>query len=158
MSESMTPDELVAFLNEYLGEMTGIVFKRWGTLDKYIGDALMAFWGSPFPQDDHAVRACAAALDMIGRLQELNFKWEAEGKKPFEIGIGINTGVVNVGNMGSSVRFAWTCMGDPVNLASRLEGQNKEYHSQIIIGEGTYQQVRASSFVATSIASALKAS
>jgi adenylate cyclase len=142
MSEGMTPDELVSFLNEYLGEMTGIVFKRWGTLDKYIGDALMAFWGSPFPQEDHASRSCAAALDMIARLQELNFKWEAEGKKPFEIGIGINTGVVNVGNMGSSVRFAWTCMGDPVNLASRLEGQNKEYHSQIIIGENTYQQVK----------------
>ncbi len=143
MSENMTPDELVAFLNEYLGEMTDIVFKRWGTLDKYIGDALMAFWGSPFPQEDHAVRACSAALDMMARLQELNLKWEAEGKKPFEIGIGINTGTVNVGNMGSSVRFAWTCMGDPVNLASRLEGQNKQYHSQIIIGDGTYRQVKS---------------
>ena len=142
MSEGMTPDELVAFLNEYLGEMTEIVFKRWGTLDKYIGDALMAFWGSPFPQADHAIRSCSAALDMMARLQELNLKWEAEGKKPFEIGIGINTGIVNVGNMGSSVRYSFTVMGDPVNLASRLEGQNKEYHSQIIIGEGTYQQVK----------------
>ncbi|MGZ4815013.1 MAG: CHASE2 domain-containing protein [Terriglobales bacterium] len=142
ISESMTPDELVAFLNEYLGEMTDLVFQRWGTLDKYIGDALMAFWGSPFPQADHAVRACSAALDMTTRLSELNLKWEAEGRKPIAIGIGINTDKVNVGNMGSSKRFAWTVMGDGVNLASRLEGQNKEYHSTIIIGENTYQQVR----------------
>jgi adenylate cyclase len=142
ISESMTPDELVAFLNEYLGEMTDIAFTRWGTLDKYIGDALMAFWGSPFPQADHASRACGAALDMMTRLSELNLKWEAEGRKPIQIGIGINTDRVNVGNMGSSKRFAWTVMGDGVNLASRLEGQNKEYHSTIIIGENTYLQVR----------------
>jgi len=142
ISESMTPDELVAFLNEYLGEMTDIAFQRWGTLDKYIGDALMAFWGSPFPQVDHASRACSAALDMTTRLQELNLKWEAQGRKPIQIGIGINTDRVNVGNMGSSKRFAWTVMGDGVNLASRLEGQNKEYHSAVIIGENTYQQVR----------------
>lgn len=142
ISEGLTPDELVALLNEYLGEMTDIVFKRWGTLDKYIGDAVMAFWGSPFPQDDHAVRACSAALDMIARLQELNLKWEAESKPPLEIGIGINSDVMNVGNMGSNRRFAWTVMGDGVNLASRLEGQNKQYHSQIIIGEKTYAQVK----------------
>lgn len=142
LSESMTPDQLVSFLNEYLGEMTDIAFQHWGTLDKYIGDALMAFWGSPFPQADHASRACAAALDMRTRLSELNLKWEAEGRTPIAIGIGINTDRVNVGNMGSSRRFSWTVMGDGVNLASRLEGQNKEYHSTIIIGENTYQEVR----------------
>ena len=142
MSEGMTPDELVSFLNEYLGEMTDITFKRWGTLDKYIGDAVMAFWGSPYPQDDHAIRSCSAALDMMDRLGELNRKWESEGKRHFDIGIGVNSGVVSVGNMGSSHRFAWTVMGDPVNLASRLEGQNKEYHSKIIIGENTYVQVK----------------
>ena len=142
ISESLTPDELVYLLNEYLGEMTDILFKRWGTLDKYIGDALMAFWGSPFPQSDHASRACAAALDMSKRLEELNLKWEVEGKKPLEIGIGVNSGVVNVGNMGSSRRFAWTVMGDPVNLASRLEGQNKDYHTARIISEFTYAQVK----------------
>jgi adenylate cyclase len=142
LSEGMSADALVAFLNEYLTEMTDIAFHRWGTLDKYIGDALMAFWGSPFPQDDHAFRACAAALDMMARMQELNFRWEAEGKKTFEIGIGVNTGTVSVGNMGSRTRFQWTVMGDPVNLASRLEGQNKEYHSHIIIGENTYAEVR----------------
>ncbi len=142
ISEGLTPDELVHLLNEYLGEMTDILFQRWGTLDKYIGDALMGFWGSPFPQDDHAKRACAAALDMSKRLEELNLKWEVEGKKQLEIGIGINTGVVNVGNMGSSRRFAWTVMGDPVNLASRLEGQNKDYHTTRIIGETTYASVK----------------
>ena len=142
LSEGMSPDELVSFLNEYLGEMTDIVFTRWGTLDKYIGDALMAFWGSPFPQADHATRACGAALDMTARLAELNMKWEAEGRKPIAIGIGINTDVVDVGNMGSAKRLAWSVIGDGVNLASRLEGQNKEYHSTVIIGEKTYQQVR----------------
>ncbi|MBZ5627867.1 MAG: adenylate/guanylate cyclase domain-containing protein [Acidobacteriia bacterium] len=142
ISEGLTPDALVALLNEYLGEMTDILFTRWGTLDKYIGDAVMAFWGSPFPQDDHAVRACHAALDMSKRLEELNLKWEVEGKKTLSVGIGINTGRVSVGNMGSSRRFAWTVMGDPVNLASRLEGQNKEYHTARIISEFTYEQVK----------------
>ncbi len=142
IAENLTPDELVLLLNEYLGEMTDILFERWGTLDKYIGDAVMAFWGSPFPQTDHAARACAAALDMSKRLEELNLKWEVEGKKALSIGIGINTGQVNVGNMGSSRRFAWTVMGDPVNLASRLEGQNKEYHTTRLISEFTYAQVK----------------
>ena len=142
VAEGMSPDGLVHFLNEYLGDMTDILFKRWGTLDKYIGDALMAFWGSPYPQVDHATRACAAALDMSARLEELNLKWEIEGKKPIEIGIGINSGIVNVGNMGSSKRFAWTVMGDHVNLASRLEGQNKAYHTARIISEYTYEEVK----------------
>ncbi|HVP52410.1 MAG TPA: adenylate/guanylate cyclase domain-containing protein [Terriglobales bacterium] len=143
ISEGMSPDELVFLLNEYLGEMTDILFKRWGTLDKYIGDAIMAFWGSPYPQPDHAERACACALDMQARLQELNRKWESEGRKQLTIGIGINTGVVNVGNMGSDRRLAWTVMGDPVNLASRLEGLNKEYHTGIIISESTWRQVNS---------------
>ena len=141
IAEGMSPDELVFLLNEYLGEMTDILFKRWGTLDKYIGDAIMAFWGSPFPQEDHAERACACALDMQARLQELNRKWESEGRKQLSIGIGINTGVVNVGNMGSARRLAWTVMGDAVNLASRLEGLNKEYHTGIIVSETTWREV-----------------
>ncbi len=142
ISEGLTADELVHLLNEYLGDMTDIVFKRWGTLDKYIGDALMAFWGSPYPQEDHAIRACSAALDMKSRLEELNLKWEIEKKKPIEIGIGINTGVVSVGNLGSTKRFAWSVIGDPVNVASRLEGQNKEYHTARIISDFTYEQVK----------------
>ncbi len=142
LSEGMTPHDLVILLNEYLGEMTDLIFKRWGTLDKYIGDAIMAFWGSPYPQEDHHLRACSAALDMSARLDELNLKWEVEGKKQLAIGIGINTGGVTVGNMGSSRRFQWTVMGDPVNLASRLEGQTKDYHVRTIISENTYMKVR----------------
>jgi len=138
ISEGLTPNQLVSLLNEYLGDMTDILFKRWGTLDKYIGDAIMGFWGSPFPQDDHASRSCACALDMRARLEELNMKWEAEGKNPLSIGVGLNTGEVNVGNMGSSKRFAWTVMGDNVNLASRLEGITKEYHVQCVVSESTY--------------------
>jgi adenylate cyclase len=142
LSEGLTPDELVGLLNEYLGEMTDILFRRWGTLDKYIGDAIMGFWGSPFPQDDHAIRACACALDMRARLKELNLKWESEGRKTLSIGIGLNTGEVNVGNMGSSKRFAWTVMGDNVNLASRLEGITKDYHVQCVVSESTYQAAK----------------
>lgn len=142
ISEGLSPDELVQLLNEYLGEMTEIIFRRWGTLDKYIGDAIMGFWGSPYPQADHAIRACACAIDMGHRLEELNMKWEAQGRRTLSIGIGINTGPVNVGNMGSDKRLAWTVMGDHVNLASRLEGQTKDYHIQCIVGEGTYQNAK----------------
>jgi adenylate cyclase len=141
ISEGLTPDELVLLLNEYLGEMTDVIFARWGTLDKYIGDAIMAFWGSPYPQEDHATKACSAALDMIAKLDQLNHKWEQEGKKQLNIGIGLNTGPVNVGNMGSSKRLSWTVMGDHVNLASRLEGMTKEYKSRIVISEYTWQVV-----------------
>jgi adenylate cyclase len=142
LSEGMTADELVKLLNEYLGEMTDVLFKRWGTLDKYIGDAIMAFWGSPYPQQDHAARACGCGLDMIKRLEELNMKWEMEGRKQLSIGVGFNSGPVNVGNMGSSKRLAWTVMGDNVNLASRLEGLTKEYGAKIITGEGTYREAK----------------
>lgn len=146
ISEGLTPDELVQLLNEYLGEMTDVVFATDGTLDKYIGDAIMTFWGSPYPQEDHAFRGCSCALRMIQRLEVLNAKWKAEGRRPISIGIGLNAGPVNVGNMGSAKRLAWTVMGDNVNLASRLEGINKEYHTQIVINETTYRQV-ANQFV-----------
>jgi len=141
LSEGLTADELVHLLNEYLGEMTDALFGNLGTLDKYIGDAIMAFWGSPYPQDDHALRACSCALEMVRCLDRLNAKWQAEGRKPISIGIGLNTGPVNVGNMGSSKRLAWTVMGDNVNLASRLEGMTKQYHTRIVISETTYRQV-----------------
>ncbi|MGA8223161.1 MAG: adenylate/guanylate cyclase domain-containing protein [Candidatus Acidiferrales bacterium] len=141
ISEGLTPDELVSLLNEYLGEMTEIVFANQGTLDKYIGDAIMAFWGSPYPQEDHAVRACSCAVQMIRSLGKLNKKWQAEGRRTLSIGVGLNTGLLNVGNMGSAKRLAWTVMGDNVNLASRLEGINKEYHTQIVISEATYREV-----------------
>jgi adenylate cyclase len=141
LSEGLTPDELVLLLNEYLGEMTEAVFANQGTLDKYIGDAIMAFWGSPYPQDDHAIRGCKCALQMIRGLEKLNRKWKSEGRAPLAIGIGLNTGPVNVGNMGSAKRLAWTVMGDNVNLASRLEGITKTYRISVVIAEGTYEQV-----------------
>ena len=137
VSEGMTPDELVSLLNEYFGAMTELVFQQQGTLDKYIGDALMAFWGSPYPQSDHASRACGCALSMRSRLFELNRKWKTEGRKQLSMGVGINTGPVNVGNIGSVQRLSWTVMGDNVNLASRLEGLNKEFRSEIVISEST---------------------
>lgn len=141
LSEKLSPDELVQLLNEYLGEMTDAVFATNGTLDKYIGDAIMAFWGSPYPQEDHAYRGCSCALQMIRRLEKLNLKWKSEGRSAISIGIGLNSGPVNVGNMGSPKRLAWTVMGDNVNLASRLEGINKEYQTHIVISEFTYRQV-----------------
>jgi adenylate cyclase len=141
LSEGLSADELVHLLNEYLGEMTDVLFRNLGTLDKYIGDAIMAFWGSPYPQDDHSRRACGCALEMTRSLETLNAKWKDEGRKPISIGIGLNTGPVNVGNMGSDKRLAWTVMGDNVNLASRLEGMTKQYRSRIVISEGTYRQV-----------------
>ena len=142
ISEGMTPEELVHLLNEYLTVMTDIVFEYEGTLDKYIGDALMAFYGAPLDQPDHPFRACASALDMMDGLEKLNEKWIQEGKQPLDIGIGINTGPMMVGNMGSDQRFDYTVMGDAVNLGSRLEGANKSYKTHILISETTYERVK----------------
>jgi len=142
LSEGLSPTSLVEILNEYLTEMTDVIFKHWGTLDKYIGDAIMAFWGAPYPQDDHAVRACRAALEMEGSLIKLQKRWDLQGRPRIDIGVGINTGVMLVGNMGSKVRFNFTIMGDNVNLASRLEGTNKPFGTRLIISENTCLAVR----------------
>jgi adenylate cyclase len=142
ISESLTPEQLVHLLNEYLTAMTDIVFKYEGLLDKYIGDAIMAVWGDPIDQPDHAVRGCKTALEMMAALKPLQAKWEAEGWPHIDIGIGVNTGDMTVGNMGSKMRFDYTVMGDSVNLGSRLEGTNKEYGTHIIISEFTYAQVK----------------
>lgn len=143
ISEKMSPEQLVVFLNEYLSAMTDIVLKYEGTLDKYMGDAIMAFYGAPMDQADHAMRACKTAVDMLQRLKELRVDWEARGLPPMNIGIGINTGEMSVGNMGSHDRFDYTIMGDHVNLASRLEGVNKYYGTNIIISEFTYAACQA---------------
>jgi adenylate cyclase len=150
LSEGLTPDDLVQLLNQYFSAMTDILFRNLGTLDKYIGDAIMAFWGSPYPQRDHASGACRCALEMIAGLEELNRKWAEQGRRQISIGIGLNTGPVNVGNMGSDKRLAWTVMGDNVNLASRLEGMTKQYRSRVIISESTYTEV-AHQFVAREV-------
>ena len=141
ISESLTPEELVHLLNEYLTAMTNIVFKYDGLLDKYIGDAIMAVFGAPLDQPDHAEKACRTALEMNAELIGLQKKWEGEGRPAIRIGIGVNTGEMVVGNMGSEMRFDYTVMGDSVNLASRLEGINKEYGTSIVISETTYGRV-----------------
>jgi len=142
ISEKLTPTELTELLNEYLNAMTEIIFQNQGTLDKYIGDAVMAFWGRPFLDlHDHAACACRAALAMGDQLRELNRGWADRGRPPMRIGIGVNTGPMMVGNMGSTRRFNYTVMGDHVNLGSRLEGLNKDYGTQIILSEFTYEYV-----------------
>lgn len=141
-SEQMAPENLVKFLNEYLTIMTGIVFKYDGLLDKYMGDAIMAIWGAPIEQPDHPLRACYTALDMVAELSRLREKWRDQGIPTLNIGVGINTGLMVVGNMGSEKRFDYTVMGDSVNLGSRLEGLNKLYGTSIIVSEFTYSLVK----------------
>jgi len=135
LAERLTPEEVVHLLNEYLTVMTDIVIKNNGLLDKYMGDAIMALYGAPLDLPDHPSKACHSALEMMTELEKLNQKWVAEGKHPIDIGIGINTGPMIVGNMGSVERFDFTAMGDSVNLGSRLEGVNKSYKTNIIISE-----------------------
>jgi len=142
ISEQMTPEELVEHLNVYLQAMTDVVIKYNGTLDKYVGDEIMAFWGAPLPQDNHAHLASMAAIDMMIELRKLNEKWKIEKKPTLDIGIGLNTGDMVVGNMGSASRMDYTLMGDMVNLGARLEGTNKVYGTNIIISEFTYEHVR----------------
>ena len=140
LSENMSPQELVNHLNEYLTAMTDLALDYGGTLDKYMGDAIMCFWGAPIPQQDHAVLACKCALKQMQVLAKLNEGWP-EAKR-FDIGIGLNSGIMTVGNMGSKLRMNYTLMGDNVNLGSRLEAINKEYGTHIIISENTYALVK----------------
>jgi len=137
ISEKLDAEELADLLNNYLTEMTRVIFRNQGTLDKYIGDAVMAIWGAPFDEPGHAKRCCEAAVNMLSRLEVLQEEWLARGQPVLEIGIGINTGIASVGNMGSALRYGYTAIGDAVNLASRLEGLNKEYGTRIIISEST---------------------
>ena len=142
LSEKLTPDQLSALLNEYLSRMTDIILFYGGTLDKYEGDAIMAFWGAPLPQTDHARRACLAALECHKALEDLR---EEFGRKSWPLlyaRIGVNSGDMVVGNMGSKERFDYTVIGDEVNLGSRLEGANKEYGTSIMISELTYRFVK----------------
>lgn len=137
ISEKLAPEELVELLNEYLGAMTDIIFAHDGMLDKYIGDAVMAVWGAPLEQPDHARRAALATLEMVHRLAQLNRGWETRGWPRLEIGCGLNSGPMVFGNMGSEQHLALTVMGDNVNLGSRLEGTNKTYGTNIIASEST---------------------
>lgn len=137
ISEHLAPERLIALLKEYFSELTEEILATDGVIDKFIGDAIMAFWGAPLAQDDQADRAVQAALGMMKRLKNLQQKWLKEGYPLIDFGVGINTGIVTVGNMGSNKRFDYTVIGDDVNVASRLEGLNKEYKTHIIISEST---------------------
>ncbi len=137
LSEGLTPTQLTQFLNKYLTVMTDIVLENRGVVDKYIGDAVMAFWGAPLANPTHAVNAVVTAQKMITALKEFNKKSAEEGDPVIDIGIGLNSGKVTAGNMGSNKRFDYTVMGDAVNLASRLEGQTKTYGVHIIMSEHT---------------------
>ena len=133
---------LTQIMNRYMTAMTAKIIQNDGTLDKYIGDAQMAFWNAPLDDEMHARHAVKTALEMLGDLERFNKEIAAEGVPPFGMGLGINTGSVVVGNMGSSQRFDYTCLGDTVNLASRLEGQSKPYHVKMVIGPITYEYVK----------------
>lgn len=147
ISEGLTPEELIQLMNDFLTAMSDIVMEYEGTIDKYMGDAMMAFWNAPKDVEDHEHKACLAALKMQEALEPINHrlreKAKQEGKEPvlLQAGIGLNTGLCAVGNMGSKQRFAYSTLGDAVNLASRLEGQTKTYGVQTLIGEETCRKV-----------------
>jgi adenylate cyclase len=150
ISESFNAEDLTKFINNFLTPMTTIILDKKGTIDKYMGDCIMAFWNAPLDDAEHSKNACIAALEMIKSLEVLNILKERDAQKkghkfiPIHIGIGLNTGDVCVGNMGSDQRFDYSVLGDDVNLASRLEGQSKTYGVDIVIGENT--QLAASEF------------
>jgi adenylate cyclase len=138
-AESSPPEVLGRVITEYLDAMTAVVFRYGGTVDKFIGDAVMALWNAPLDDLEHARHACEAALDMQRDLAALNDRWQAEGLPPQRMRIGIHTGPASVGNMGTSRRFAYTALGDTINLGARLEPLNKEYGTAICISSTTLE-------------------
>ena len=144
ISEQLEAEKVVELLNGYLSEMVDVIFKHEGTLDKFIGDAIMAFWGAPIKVSDHGIRAVLAALDMTSQLEIFNQGLIAKGGVPLAIGIGINTGEVILGNIGSEKKLDYTVIGDNVNLASRMEGLTKAYGCSVLVTEVTYQEIIAS--------------
>jgi adenylate cyclase len=142
LSEALGARETVSLLNEYFGEMVEVVTRHGGILDKYIGDAIMALFGAPFAKPEDADHALAVGNGMLVTLRALNGRRQAEGKQPIDIGVGIATGEVVLGNIGSPTRMEYTVIGDSVNLASRLEGANKYYHSKILLDEKTVQALK----------------
>ncbi|MBW2037837.1 MAG: adenylate/guanylate cyclase domain-containing protein [Deltaproteobacteria bacterium] len=146
ISEKLNPTELVELLNEFLTEMTDIILRYEGTVDKFEGDAIIAFFGAPNILEDHAVRACMAGVDMQRRLAELRAMWKAKGRPQLKMRIGLNTGSAVVGNMGSKTRMDYTMMGDTVNTAARLEGVNKIYGTYMMISSSTYKAAKGMIF------------
>jgi adenylate cyclase len=141
ISEGLDPKALSQLMNEFLTPLTEVIYRHRGTIDKYMGDCIMAFWGAPVPDSQHARNAVLAGLEMHRKLRELQSVFRARKWPEIHIGVGINTGRMSVGNMGSRIRLAYTVMGDAVNLASRLEGITKEYGADIIVGEETQKAV-----------------
>jgi adenylate cyclase len=141
LAERLAPEDLAALLTEHLGAQTEIVFKHQGFVDKYIGDAVMAFWGAPLDVPDHARRACLAALEIAATMPKLRARWGTRGWPEIHVGIGVDTGEAIVGNFGSAERFSYTAISDHVNLASRLEGLNKLYGTQILVSEATREAI-----------------
>ncbi len=141
ISEGLSPRELTQFMNDFLTPITEVIHKNRGTIDKYMGDAVMAFWGAPLDDPDHARHSLQAALQMNEAMETLSAEFLAMGRPELKIGIGINTGTMNVGNMGSRFRMAYTVLGDAVNLGSRLEGLTKNYGVTIIVSEFTARAV-----------------
>jgi adenylate cyclase len=137
ITESGQPEDLVAQLNEYFSRMVEIVFRHHGTVDKFVGDMVMALFGAPLDDPAHAEHAAAAAVDMVRELGRLNAKWAAEGRTPLDLGIGLNSGEMIAGNIGSSSIMSYTVIGDNVNLGARLESLNKDYKTRIIISDST---------------------
>jgi adenylate cyclase len=143
VSERGQPEEIVRTLNEYFTQMVDIVFRHKGTLDKFVGDMVMALFGAPVDDPHHADHAVEAALEMIRALGRLNEQWKAEGRPELDIGIGINTGPMIAGNIGSEQIMSYTVIGDAVNLGSRLESLNKQYGTRIIVSDTTMSKLNA---------------
>jgi adenylate cyclase len=141
ISEGLDPKELTLLMNEFLTPLSRVVYKHRGTIDKYMGDCIMAFWGAPLPDESHARHAILAGIEMQATLKALQPHLKERGWPEIHIGVGINSGRVSVGNMGSEVRVAYTVMGDAVNLASRLEGITKQYGVGVVVGENTRNAV-----------------
>ena len=141
-SEKYPPETVIATLNEHLNLMVSVIFKFHGTLDKFVGDCVMAFWGAPLAQPNHAELAARAGLEMIEGLEKLNEKWQSEGRPTLHVGVGINTGEMLFGNIGSEQRMDFTVIGDSVNLGSRLESATKELQASIVISEATYSEIQ----------------
>jgi adenylate cyclase len=141
ISESLDAKTLSEFINAFLTPFTRVIYNNRGTIDKYMGDCIMAFWGAPIKDADHARHGLISAFEMLTAMERLNEEFIKKGWPPIKVGIGLNSGKVSVGNMGSEIRLAYTVMGDAVNLASRLEGITKEYGAAIIIGDETRKKL-----------------